>query len=111
MEQRTGKGRQKLRMGDILVQQNVVTEEKLQTALKKQRGSGKKLGEVLVEMNFATEEAIGQALSRQLGYKFVNLNGLTIPEKVIKLDAVLGRALLIVQTMDEEHGNGDGFKG
>ncbi len=86
MEQQAGGGRRKkLRLGDILVQQNVVTEEKLQEALKKQRGSGKKLGEIMVEMNITTEEAIGQALSRQLGYKFININGLQIPEKIIKL--------------------------
>ena len=42
MEQQTGARRKKLRLGDILVQQNVITEEKLQEALKKQRGSGKK---------------------------------------------------------------------
>ncbi|MBR5359539.1 MAG: Flp pilus assembly complex ATPase component TadA [Lachnospiraceae bacterium] len=69
----------------MLVQQNVITEEKLQEALKKQRGSGKKLGEIMVELNMTTEEAIGQALSRQLGYKFININGLQIPEKIIKL--------------------------
>lgn len=86
MEQQAGGGRRKkLRLGDILVQQNVVTEEKLQEALKKQRGSGKKLGEIMVEMNITTEEAIGQALSRQLGYKFININGLQIPDKIIKL--------------------------
>ncbi|MBR6469309.1 MAG: Flp pilus assembly complex ATPase component TadA, partial [Lachnospiraceae bacterium] len=85
MEQQAARGRKKLRLGDILVQQNVITEEKLQEALKKQRGSGKKLGEIMVELNMTTEEAIGQALSRQLGYKFININGLQIPEKIIKL--------------------------
>lgn len=84
-QQQAGGRRKKLRLGDILVQQNVVTEEKLQEALKKQRGSGKKLGEIMVENNITTEEAIGQALSRQLGYKFININGLQIPEKIVKL--------------------------
>ena len=36
MEQQTGTRRKKLRLGDILVQQNVLNEEKLQAALKKQ---------------------------------------------------------------------------
>ncbi len=85
MVQRVGKGRQKLRLGDILVQQSVITPEQLEAALRKQAGSGKKLGEVMVEANVTTEEAICQALSRQLGYKFINLNGLQIPEKVIAL--------------------------
>ncbi len=85
MEQQVVRGRKKLRLGDILVQQNVISEEKLQVALKKQRGSGKKLGEIMVELNLTSEEAIAQALSRQLGYKFININGLQIPEKIVKL--------------------------
>ena len=106
MEQRTVK-RQKLKLGDILVQQNVVTAEKLQEALKKQRGSGKKLGEMMVEMNLTTEEAIGQALSRQLGYKFINLNGLQIPEKVIKLikSDIVKKYTAIPLGVDEKNNN------
>lgn len=107
MEQQTGARRKKLRLGDILVQQNVVTEEKLQAALKKQKGSGKKLGEVMVEMNFTTEEAIGQALSRQLGYKFINLNGLQIPEKIIKLikSDIVKKYTAIPLGVDEKNAN------
>lgn len=107
MEQQTGTRRKKLRLGDILVQQNVVTEEKLQAALKKQRGSGKKLGEVMVEMNMTTEEAIGQALSRQLGYKFINLNGLQIPEKIIKLikSDIVKKYTAIPLGVDEKNAN------
>ncbi|MBQ7587967.1 MAG: Flp pilus assembly complex ATPase component TadA [Lachnospiraceae bacterium] len=106
MEQRTVK-RQKLKLGDILVQQNVVTAEKLQEALKKQRGSGKKLGEMMVEMNLTTEEAIGQALSRQLGYKFINLNGLQIPDKVIKLikSDIVKKYTAIPLGVDEKNNN------
>lgn len=107
MEQQTGGRRKKLRLGDILVQQNVVTEEKLQEALKKQRGSGKKLGEVMVELNMTTEEAIGQALSRQLGYKFINLNGLQIPEKIIKLikSDIVKKYTAIPLGVDEKNAN------
>ncbi len=107
MEQRTVKGRQKLKLGDILVQQNVLTPEKLQEALKKQRGSGKKLGEILVELNMTTEEAIGQALSRQLGYKFINLNGLQIPDKVIKLikSDIVKKYTAIPLGVDEKNNN------
>ena len=106
-QQRPVARRQKLRLGDILVQQNVVTEEKLQEALKKQRGSGKKLGEIMVELNITTEEAIGQALSRQLGYKFVNINGLQIPDKVIKLikSDIVKKYTAIPLGVDEKNAN------
>ncbi len=107
MVQRVGKGKQKLRLGDILVQQNVVTREQLEAALRKQAGSGKKLGEVMVEANITTEEAIGNALSRQLGYKFVNLNGLQIPDKIIALvpSNIVKKYVAIPLGVDEKNTN------
>ena len=40
--------RQKL--GEILVAANVVTEDKVKTALEQAKGTGKRVGEVLIEM-------------------------------------------------------------
>mgnify|MGYP002858590475 CR=1 FL=1 len=78
-------GRRKLRLGDLLVAQQVITDEQLKTALEKQKGTGRKLGEVLVEENIATEESIAAALSNQLNIEYVNLNGAQIPPDVIAL--------------------------
>ena len=41
--------RERMRLGDILIKQNVLTEEQLKQALELQKGSGKKIGEVLVD--------------------------------------------------------------
>ena len=39
---------EKIRLGDMLVQQNLVTGEQLKLALAEQKRSGRKLGRVLV---------------------------------------------------------------
>ncbi len=80
--------RERMRLGDLLVKQNVLTEEDLGKALQKQKGSGKKIGEVLVDEGFITEEAIVQALHMQLGLQVVELNGITIPREVRELVGV-----------------------
>jgi len=51
------------KLGEILVEEQVVTEEQLEEALESQVSP--KLGEVLVEKKFATEEQVQKALSKQ----------------------------------------------
>ncbi|HKM22019.1 MAG TPA: ATPase, T2SS/T4P/T4SS family, partial [Lachnospiraceae bacterium] len=85
MDHRFDQGRRKLRLGDILVKQNVINEDQLQKALELQRGSGRKLGETMVDEGITTEEAIAHALSDQLNMEYVNLNGVQIPDEVIEL--------------------------
>ncbi len=80
--------RGRMRLGDLLVKQNVLTEESLQEALQKQKGSGKKIGEVLVDEGFITEEAIVHALQMQLGLEVIELAGISIPKEVRELVGV-----------------------
>lgn len=51
-----------MRLGDLLIKQNVLTEDELKKALELQKGSGKKIGEVLVDNGFITEDMIVRAL-------------------------------------------------
>lgn len=80
--------RERMRLGDLLIKQNVLTEEELKKALELQKGSGKKIGEVLVDNGFITEEMIVRALQMQLGLKVVQLAGVTIPREVRGLVSV-----------------------
>lgn len=77
-----------MRLGDLLIRQDVLTEEKLKKALELQKGTGKKIGEVLVENGFITEEMIARALQTQLGLKMIELTGVTIPKEVRSLVSV-----------------------
>ncbi|MFT3983982.1 MAG: ATPase, T2SS/T4P/T4SS family [Lachnospiraceae bacterium] len=107
MEQRFDGSRRKLRLGDILLNQQVITEEQLAKALKRQAGSGRKLGEVMVDEGITTEEAIAHALSSQLGMDYVNLNGVKIPDEIISLinSAVVKKYTAIPYMFDEKNAN------
>lgn len=77
--------RERMRLGDLLIKQDVLTEENLKKALDMQKGSGKKIGEILVENGFISEEMIARALQTQLGLKSIQLTGITIPKDVRNL--------------------------
>ena len=76
---------ERMRLGDLLIKQKVLTEEELKKALQLQKGTGKKIGEVLVDNGMITEDMIARALQAQLGMKLVHLTGITIPKDVRKL--------------------------
>ncbi len=77
--------RKKLRLGDVLVNSGVITEEDLKKGLERQKNSGRKLGETLVDEGLATEENIAKALSSQLHYDMIDLQNVTIEEDVLSL--------------------------
>lgn len=64
---------EKIRLGDILVQQKLLTEEQLKHSLEEQKKTGRRLGHVLIEKKFITEEQISRALARQLGAVYIDL--------------------------------------
>jgi MSHA biogenesis protein MshE len=64
---------QRLRLGDILVAQKVISPEQLKLALDEQKRSGHRLGRVLIDLGFTAELNIAQALARQLNVGFVDL--------------------------------------
>jgi MSHA biogenesis protein MshE len=63
----------KVRLGELLVRQQVIREEQLDAALKRQRASGHKLGRTLVDAGFVSEEQICGALARQMRIPYINL--------------------------------------
>ena len=76
---------EKVRLGEILVQQKLLTEEQLGQALTEQKRSGRKLGRVFVEHGFVTEEQISGALARQLDIPYINLKFFNINPELVRL--------------------------
>ncbi len=64
---------EKVRLGDLLVQQKLISLDQLQFALEQQKRSGRKLGRVLVDNGFVTEDQISETLARQLNIPYINL--------------------------------------
>ena len=77
---------EKLRLGQILVQQNWLTEAQLQAALEEQKQIGRRLGRILTDKGIITQEQLAQALARQLNLPYVDLKRINLKrELVIKL--------------------------
>ncbi len=76
---------EKLRLGDVLVQQRLISQEQLQQALALQRQTGKKVGRLLIETGIITEELLANGLARQLRVPFVNLKTFPFRADVVKL--------------------------
>ena len=76
---------EKIRLGDLLIQQGLLTDEQLKFALDEQKRSGRKLGRIVVESGFVTEDAISQALAKQLRIPFVDLKHFNTRPELIRL--------------------------
>jgi MSHA biogenesis protein MshE len=75
----------KVRLGEILVQQKLISEEQLGLALADQKRTGRKLGRVFVENGFVTEEQISGAIARQLAIPYINLKFYNISPDVVRM--------------------------
>jgi len=62
-----------MRIGELMVNQGLITREQLEECLRQQVHEKKKLGAVLVENGYATERQIAEVLEFQLGYPSVSL--------------------------------------
>jgi len=83
---------EKIRLGEILLQQKLLTEDQLKTALEEQKRSGRKLGRIFIDSGFLTEEQIGGALARQLQVPFIDLKHFNIkPDVATRLPETLAR--------------------
>ena len=74
-----------MRLGDFLLKEKKINEEKLQHALEVQKKEPGKLGSVFIRLGYVTEEDIAQVLSKQFGYPSINLSKFEIDAKVIDL--------------------------
>jgi len=82
----------KIRLGDLLVQEKVISETQLQQALTEQKKTGRKLGRTLVELGFLDEDQLLDFLSRQLQVPFIDLRRYMYKaEMVRKLPETLAR--------------------
>lgn len=74
-----------LKLGQILVNSGVLTEERLRDALEKQKGTNRRLGEILIEDGFITEMQMIRSLEQQLDIPYVDLDTVRIGSQLSAL--------------------------
>jgi MSHA biogenesis protein MshE len=83
---------EKIRLGEILTRQNLLTVEQLQLSLDEQQLTGGKLGRILINRGFVTEEILAGALARQLNIPHIRLARYNIkPQTVSRLPEMQAR--------------------
>lgn len=66
------------KLGQILIDSGVLSEEQLQQALARQKNTNKRLGEILVANHFLTEMQIIRSLERQLAIPYLDLSSVSV---------------------------------
>jgi type II secretion system protein E len=72
-----------LKLGHMLLNDNIITQAQIDAALAKQAKTGELIGNIIVSLGFATEEQVLIALSHQIGVEYVRLKDLGIPFDII----------------------------
>ncbi|MFM2053813.1 MAG: hypothetical protein RL456_1850 [Pseudomonadota bacterium] len=96
---------ERIRLGDLLLQQGLITAAQLDQALAAQRSTGRKLGRVLVESGWVDEIGIAQALARQLRAPYVDLLKRPVPAETARLLPEVQARRLRAMVL-EEHASG-----
>lgn len=73
------------RIGDILTERGLLTEDQLQKALVIQKDTDKRLGQILVEESFVTDVELADAISERLSIPRATLDNIVIDPEVLEL--------------------------
>ena len=82
-------------LGELLVENHVITPENLKEALQMQKEKGGLIGEVLVQLGYTTEQSIAQALTVQYGFPYLPLGDYEIDTEI---------ARVLPETMAKQYG-------
>ncbi len=74
-----------VKLGELLVKENMVTPQQLQEALNHQKAHGGKLGKAFVSLGYVRDEEITSLLSRQYGVPSINLDHFEVDPGIIKI--------------------------
>ncbi len=95
------------RIGDVLIDANIITQEQLMEALEEQRKTGKRLGEVLVDMKFTDETEIAEAMSQQMKIPLAKIREAKLAPEIIELlpENIVRKNNVIPFEVDENNPN------
>ncbi len=77
--------RRKIRLGDLLVEHQMISQRQLDATLAEQKKSGRKLGRVLVDNGFIDENSLLSFLSQQLEIPFVDLQTFKLDRETARI--------------------------
>ena len=99
--------RKRLRLGELLLENNLITEEQLNIALEEQKAKGIKLGEAIIGLGYVTQDAINDLLCQQLNIDFVDLRKIEIDDSIARMvgEKVVRKYMLLPFALDDRQAN------
>ena len=95
----------KIRIGDLLIEHKIISQDQLNSALADQKKSGRKLGRVLIENGYLTEDQLLDFLARQLNIPCIELKRYHVkPETVRLISEVQARRFRVLALEDARDG-------
>ena len=73
------------KLGEILVEEGLLTTDQIDEALKRQKDTADLLGECLTKMGFVTEIDIAGALAKQFGLPYIDVNAYQVAKDIVSL--------------------------
>lgn len=73
------------KIGELLLQEGLISKEQLDRALNEQHQTGERIGGVLLKLGFVSEEMLTEFIAKQYSAPQVNIAKLTVPKDVLGL--------------------------
>jgi MSHA biogenesis protein MshE len=77
--------KERVRLGDLLLERKLISERSLKEALDEQRNTGRKLGRVLVDIGAISDVDLHRALAEYLDIPYVDLARMSLDAKIVRL--------------------------
>ncbi len=74
-----------MKLGEVLKDKGLITEDRIELALAHQKVTGTLLGETLIKLGFVSSTEIAKTLAEQASIPFLDLSEFTVSEEAIKL--------------------------
>ena len=97
----------RVRIGDLLLSQGMITQQQLDTALSEQKIRKTRLGETLIALGYVSQKDFSDVLSRQLGVESVDLRKEGLQDAAIRLvpEDIMKKYELVPFAIDENNSN------
>ena len=70
-------------MGDLLIEEKLISPEQLERALEKQKNNKNKLEEILISLGYVTEKDITKTLGKSISVPFIDLDEEKLDEEMV----------------------------
>jgi len=95
--------KKKIRLGELLLENKVISQEQLNAALAEQKRSGRKLGRALTDLGIMSEMALHEFLARHLNIPYVDIRQLNLDRDMVRMlpEALARRYRAVVLQSDK----------